>query len=87
MEDDFSVEHHLTAGGWVEGTHRSFGKVSKKVERPQNAVETWAHRTTQSSPGSQEKHHVQMLWCDESVPENEREELHAKFERPFPQTR
>ena len=84
MEDDFSVEYHLTPGGWVEGTHRFFGRVSKKVERPQNAVETWEHRATQSSPASRENHHVQMLWYDESVPENKREALHAEFQRPFP---
>ncbi len=86
MEDDFSVEHHLTADGWVEGTHRSFGRLSKRGERPQNAVETWVHRATQSSPAARENHHMRMLWHDESVLENMREALRGKFKRPFPQT-
>ncbi len=86
MDDDFSVEHHLTPGGWVEGTHRYFGAISRRVERPENALETWEHRTTQRSMWSQEKHHVSMLWHEESVPENEREALRARFDRPFPQT-
>ena len=87
MEDDFSADYHLTPDGWVEGTHRYFGRISRRVERPQNAVETWEHRTTQRSMWSREDHDVRMLWHDESTPESARNALHARFDRPFPPAR
>ena len=87
VEDDYSTEHHLTPTGWVEGTRRSFGKITgKEVQRPQDAVETWEHRTTQSSPASRDKNHAAMLWHDDSSPESRRV-LHAKFSPPFPKIR
>ena len=74
----------MTPGGWVEGTYRYFGKaIYGEVERPQNAVETWAHRLYQRSMWSPEKFSAEMIWYDASVPEAERAALRARFTRPF----
>ena len=83
--DDYSTEYHLTPDGWVKGSERFFSRPHKEVERPQNAVETWEDHATQSSIYSDDYHHVKMLWHDESVPKSERDGLHAKFKRPFPE--
>ena len=82
--DNVSTEYHLTPEGWVTGTHRNFGKIDgNDIERPRSAVETWEFHIYQRSMYSEERHTWRMRWHDASVPEAEREALHASFKRPL----
>ena len=81
--DNLWTEYHLTPHGWVEGTERFFQNVTKKVERPQDAVETWQQHIYQRSDWSPEETTVSMIWHDPSKSEEERKHLRDKFPRRF----
>ena len=79
--DDVLTEYHLTPAGWVKGTELYF-KEGAKVERPQDAVETWERHIYQRSIYSLEEYRVDIVWHDESVPKSDRKELRSRFGMP-----
>jgi hypothetical protein len=82
--DHYTTEHHLTRDGWIAGTTKTFGRVDgSEIARPPVTVETWEEDGRQSSPYSKDVLTHRLLWYDESVPEQERQELRRRFKPPF----
>lgn len=80
--DDFAEEFHLTPSGWMRGTTRFYGKITKKVSPPKDRVQTWNRHAVQSSAFSSEEVDWKILWSDESVSEASVARLLKKYPRP-----
>src|ERR1700690_3365779 len=79
MYDRYSIEMHLTPGGWVEGT-ASYG--DRPIERPADAVETWLKKVEQSSGFDTEVIDWSLPWKSEAVKAEELSALQTKFPHP-----
>lgn len=60
--DRYSIEWHLTPGGWVRGTETYFGKSEKEIPPPSDRVETWLIEVEQSSGYSTEDVDWKTIW-------------------------
>jgi hypothetical protein len=81
--DEWTLEYHLTPGGWVKGTETYFRDVSSEVPRPEDAVETWKAEGYQKSGWGREEALHRCIWHDSSKSEAEREGLRSRFQSPF----
>src|SRR5258708_1608468 len=79
MYDRYTIEMHLTLGGWVEGT-ASYG--DKPIDRPADAVETWLKKVEQSSGFETEDIDWSLVWKSETVNAEELTALKTKFPHP-----
>jgi hypothetical protein len=81
--DNLETEYHLTPSGWVEGTERFFGDVTKRVDPPASRVLTIVGKIYQSSGYSPEERSRREEWRLPSISDAELADLERKFPCPF----
>jgi len=61
---------HLGPRGWSRKDATPF---------PWDRIETWRYEMDQPSPAAKQQIHLTRVWVQRTVPESERQSLHARF--------
>jgi hypothetical protein len=73
--DVFEQLFHLTPAGWVRGDDAK--------PRPEDAIETWKERLTQSSMHAATYSTTKMVWANPSYTDEDRAAISGRFKPPF----
>jgi hypothetical protein len=81
--DEHKIERHLTPDGWIIGNEWVNGTQTRKVEPPQDRIETWIEEISDSSEGwAPPTAFSKMVWPAIDVPTQIRTEMRERFPRP-----